>query len=259
MLEAGKHPRTESSIWHIRDSTISIVGIWSSAEAVPVLPISSIVPVHTVNNTGKLCFRVGAVGYVGTARSLFRKINWITSTERAKPRDAGSSLCTEFLVNRKYIELHSARQKGTILRGSVFPRLMWITQAHTRERSYSLRYSSIETGKFHTRDLEERSVGYWNVHVKVRINRGQRSAITLQEFSVIYIVRCIRNGLIHELWAGWFCLLRFRGNGGGGWMIACTASKESEWRSAILLTGHFSQVYFPFSRSRFSFHPGNFS
>lgn len=84
--------------------TVPIVGIWSSAQTVQLFCLSArqFQRHFPVNNTGSYASEWKPSGR--KRRPLFREINWITSTKRAKQGNPGSS--SKCLVNRKHVELH---------------------------------------------------------------------------------------------------------------------------------------------------------
>lgn len=94
--------------------TVPIVGIWSSAQTVQLfcLSVQQFQRHFPVNNTGSYASEWKPSGR--KRRPLFREINWITLTKRAKQGNSGFS--SECLVNRKHVELHSTRQKLMISR-----------------------------------------------------------------------------------------------------------------------------------------------
>lgn len=105
---------------------VPIVGIWSSARTVQLFCLSAqqFQRHFPVNNTGSYASEWEPSGR--KRRPLFREINWITPTKRAKQGNSGFS--SECLVNRKHVELHSTRQKLMISRNkrislSEFPRM----------------------------------------------------------------------------------------------------------------------------------------
>lgn len=73
--------------------TVPIVGIWSSAQTVQLFCLSAqqFQRHFPVNNTGSYASECKPSGR--KRRPLFREINWITPTKRAKQGNSGSSSC----------------------------------------------------------------------------------------------------------------------------------------------------------------------
>lgn len=133
-----------------------------------VLPISSTVPAHTVNNAGSY-----ASEWKPSDRKLLdRYFTKLIELRRRSVQSRGTPAllrASKCLVNRKYVELHSTRQKARIPRGSVFPRLPCRECTHARE----LALDTVD---------RDGSPSTWseNVHAKSWDHCSRRSTITLE-------------------------------------------------------------------------------
>lgn len=141
-LGASKHSRTKSSIWHIRVGWSWLSEFGSSAEAIRFC-LSAQQFQRTPWITQEAMLPSGS-RRVGELDRYFAKL--IELRRRSVQSQGTSALlrAPECLVNRKYVELHSARQKVRSQGAACFPDFHgYLERTHARENLSW--YSSIET------------------------------------------------------------------------------------------------------------------